>query len=235
MSGPSGRRLPEVHNPKPSKRPCLPKFQPAWPQPNALSTDHKSRIMTVKISDNLRFQTVSREQMQRSGDSSLLTDNAKGNVGPETASLADQGDSTSLVVDTSLSTSGMETGSKQKRQRDRSNKVRPVIASESSYFVMTSWQSKLLEWITLRDSTLDELLRLDGLGSFIGHEACSNCLKTETMFRCLDCGHGIKLLCQRCLVNKHHELELHRILVSYVISMHHNHGLPAAEVEWKIF
>ncbi|KAM6489975.1 hypothetical protein JOM56_014554 [Amanita muscaria] len=75
-----------------------------------------------------------------------------------------------------------------------------------------SGQSNLIQWLSLRDSILDELLRHDGLGSFIGQQNCNVCSKREAgPFRCRDCGHGSQLLCRECLILKHHGLELHRI------------------------
>jgi len=75
-------------------------------------------------------------------------------------------------------------------------------------------QTKLVEWLDLHDSTLDELLRLDGLGPALEVLKCWSCLTGEGTHRCLDCGHGTRLLCVGCMVTKHCELELHRVEVS---------------------
>lgn len=74
-------------------------------------------------------------------------------------------------------------------------------------------QTKLLEWLELRDSTLDELLRLDGLGPAVEDSKCSSCLDGQGTHRCLDCGPGTRMLCMSCMVTKHCDLGLHRVEV----------------------
>jgi len=83
-------------------------------------------------------------------------------------------------------------------------------------FLSVSFQTKLAEWLILRDSTLDELLRHDGLGAFKDDTGCYLCGKkdSDALYRCGDCGHGSRLCCASCLVTKHDRLELHRIEVS---------------------
>jgi len=97
-------------------------------------------------------------------------------------------------------------------------------------------QSKLIQWLTLRDSTLDELLRLDGLGSFIQQDLCMDCSKHPGCYRCPDCGHGAALLCQTCLIKRHRGVELHRVEVCtfrYIVyvCIEVIYFLPS-EVEW---
>lgn len=75
-------------------------------------------------------------------------------------------------------------------------------------------QSKLLEWLSFQDATLDELLRHDGLGDFLGYEYCVTCNKEPGLFKCKDCSGGSRLHCQACTVKSHQNTPLHRIEVS---------------------
>ena len=79
-------------------------------------------------------------------------------------------------------------------------------------------KSKLLEWLTLRDTTLDEILRHDGLGDYRGEHNCYACNVEPGVFRCKDCLGGGRLRCQACLVKAHRETPLHRIEVSLFVS-----------------
>ncbi|KIJ90500.1 hypothetical protein K443DRAFT_116509 [Laccaria amethystina LaAM-08-1] len=71
--------------------------------------------------------------------------------------------------------------------------------------------TKLLEWLYLRDATLDEILRHDGLGDFLGHRHCVDCGQEDGIFKCRDCSGGCLLRCQGCVVKAHQHLPLHRI------------------------
>ncbi|KAE9401895.1 hypothetical protein BT96DRAFT_991729 [Gymnopus androsaceus JB14] len=63
---------------------------------------------------------------------------------------------------------------------------------------------------------LDELLRHEGRGAASLQSACWDCLKArreqkgQAEFRCLDCL-TIDMLCQGCMVRRHHSLPLHRV------------------------
>ena len=75
-------------------------------------------------------------------------------------------------------------------------------------------KSKLLEWLSLRNATLDEILHHDGLGDFLRHQFCVECNKEMGFFKCKDCSSGCRLRCQACIVKAHRETPLHRIEVS---------------------
>ena len=80
-------------------------------------------------------------------------------------------------------------------------------------------QSKLLEWLQYRDGSLDELLRLYGLGDYHGIDTCAMCRNANAMYRCLDCFGNCQLHCDGCLVKKHQDLPLHRVEVSSLLSI----------------
>jgi len=75
-------------------------------------------------------------------------------------------------------------------------------------------KSKLQEWLSLRDTTLDEILRHDGLGDYLGHPLCCVCNIQPGLFKCKDCSGGGRLRCQSCVVKVHQDMPLHRIEVS---------------------
>lgn len=74
-------------------------------------------------------------------------------------------------------------------------------------------QTKLLDWLVFRESCLDELLRHDGLGDFLGNTLCVSCLGAEGVYKCKDCLGGSLLRCRDCLVNSHRDHPLHRVEV----------------------
>ncbi|KAF7968821.1 hypothetical protein HWV62_29262 [Athelia sp. TMB] len=70
------------------------------------------------------------------------------------------------------------------------------------------------EWLPLRQTYVDELLRAEGLGETSQTTSCPYCspdCQNEAKFKCEDC-HGGTLACQQCLVERHEFLPLHRIL-----------------------
>ena len=74
--------------------------------------------------------------------------------------------------------------------------------------------TKLKEWIPLRESFLNELLRLDGLRGRA--EKCESCARdgvdARGVVRCNDCS-GDELFCAECCVDEHLTLPFHRIEV----------------------
>ncbi|EDR11733.1 uncharacterized protein LACBIDRAFT_314283 [Laccaria bicolor S238N-H82] len=72
-------------------------------------------------------------------------------------------------------------------------------------------QSKLLEWLSFQDVTLDKILRHNGLGDFLGHQFCMECNEEMGIFKCKDCSSGCYLCRQFCIVKAHQETPLHRI------------------------
>ena len=80
------------------------------------------------------------------------------------------------------------------------------------------------DWITLRTTVLDEIVRHDGLQHVDGLQndngpqhssglrTCAHCLDNTGTFKCLDCSE-VTLYCQSCIVERHEHLPLHRIEV----------------------
>ncbi|KAF8975012.1 hypothetical protein BDQ17DRAFT_1395298 [Cyathus striatus] len=64
-------------------------------------------------------------------------------------------------------------------------------------------KSKLEEWVSLWDSTLDELLRHNGLLQ----STCQQCSNTpmENYFRCIDCSHRMAVYCKDYILATHLE------------------------------
>lgn len=60
---------------------------------------------------------------------------------------------------------------------------------------------------------LDEILRHDGLGDFLGYQYCVECEEQDGIFKCRDCSGGCRLHCQACIVKMHRHAPLHRIEV----------------------
>lgn len=83
----------------------------------------------------------------------------------------------------------------------------------TSLFCTKVPQDHLTEWLKYREIFLDEVLRHDGLGDFMGHTSCSHCEKGPGVFRCRDCAKGSMLKCSDCVLELHEELPLHRIEV----------------------
>ncbi|KAM6497786.1 hypothetical protein JOM56_005734 [Amanita muscaria] len=73
------------------------------------------------------------------------------------------------------------------------------------------FQTKLKEWLSFRQTCLDELLRHDGRGDYLKGHNCATCQEGEGVFKCLDCFDGGLLRCKACLVAAHHIHPLHRV------------------------
>ncbi|KAF8335185.1 hypothetical protein F5887DRAFT_892104 [Amanita rubescens] len=71
--------------------------------------------------------------------------------------------------------------------------------------------AKLEEWLSLRDASLDEILRHDGLGDFLDNTTCFVCKEAAGIFKCRDCCGGGRLRCRSCIVRMHQDVPLHRI------------------------
>lgn len=61
---------------------------------------------------------------------------------------------------------------------------------------------------------MDEIIRLN---SCCRQDSCSSCDGDPGLFKCKDCFGG-HILCHSCLLSKHSQLPLHRILVSFYLS-----------------
>ena len=71
------------------------------------------------------------------------------------------------------------------------------------------------EWLTCRDSYLQELLRHDGREG-LEETSCADC-GNKGDFSCVDCAYCMDY-CQECLVARHRFMPLHRIRVCNLIS-----------------
>ncbi|TDL14888.1 hypothetical protein BD410DRAFT_704248, partial [Rickenella mellea] len=69
----------------------------------------------------------------------------------------------------------------------------------------------LVEWTRQRDEYLDEMIRLDGLGSDSAPLSCAYC-GLEGRCRCLDCFNS-RIMCDGCARSKHKHNPFHRIEV----------------------
>ena len=77
-------------------------------------------------------------------------------------------------------------------------------------------QDQLKDWLAFRDTFLDELLRHDRLGDFLGQKECSNCGIAARVIKCKDCSSGRMLKCPDCVVELHRALPLHCVEVHRV-------------------
>jgi hypothetical protein len=72
------------------------------------------------------------------------------------------------------------------------------------------------EWLTYRDTYLQELLRHDGREG-LRVTVCADCGDGDD-FSCFDCAYGMHY-CRECLVDRHYLMPLHRIRVWNLISL----------------
>lgn len=75
-------------------------------------------------------------------------------------------------------------------------------------------ETPVYEWLPYQGAYLDEIIRLNGR---CGQDSCSSCDREPGLYRCKDCFGG-HILCHSCLLSKHLQLPLHRILVSSYLS-----------------
>ncbi|EIM79842.1 uncharacterized protein STEHIDRAFT_69003, partial [Stereum hirsutum FP-91666 SS1] len=72
----------------------------------------------------------------------------------------------------------------------------------------------LRTWINYRPAYLDELLRLEGRGTYITQTRCCTCNAPGVeLHRCKDCLSFGEMLCAACMVNSHKAHPFHRIEV----------------------
>jgi hypothetical protein len=69
------------------------------------------------------------------------------------------------------------------------------------------------DWLPYRQDYLDEILRHDGRKGATTDDCSSIGCVNPGRFICRDCFHA-NPYCQHCLLQQHHNLPLHRILVS---------------------
>ena len=73
------------------------------------------------------------------------------------------------------------------------------------------------------DSFLDELLRHDGHGDYLGSSTCTLCGQEpeDGVFKCKDCFSGCLLRCRACVLSTHEHHPLHHIEVRLVFFFSH--------------
>ncbi|EAU86991.2 hypothetical protein CC1G_08462 [Coprinopsis cinerea okayama7 len=99
----------------------------------------------------------------------------------------------------------------QPRLDDSEDEEDPVQSKSKRHRNYKNW-NKLLEWLPYRSDFLDELLRHDGHGDYLGESSCNTCAEKDCrLFKCPDCWDGCLLTCCECLLNNHRNLPLHRI------------------------
>jgi CxC2 like cysteine cluster associated with KDZ transposases len=69
------------------------------------------------------------------------------------------------------------------------------------------------DWLPYHQEYVDNFLALDGLGSLSEPPVCAGCGIHEADIKCQDC-FGSTMTCSRCILDTHHRLPLHRLLVS---------------------
>ena len=175
-----------------AKRARLPQFREARPK----RTTHTSSIVSLQrgSAGNLKARERGRQRQALAKEP-----------------IPDEDTFPTQELSTPPSELATEAPPKLKRKRVNTTKV------SSSHFVelyltIHLLQSRLLEWVDLRDSCLDELLRHDGPLDL--PSGCTRCPARDELFQCKDCGHGQSLLCAGCMVGKHGEQELHRVEAS---------------------
>jgi hypothetical protein len=93
------------------------------------------------------------------------------------------------------------------------------------------------DWLPYRQEYVDHFLALDGLGSLSEPPVCAGCGIHQADIKCRDCFGGA-MTCSRCILNTHHRLPLHRLLVSeshiHPDMTSFNRKLDLA-VEWLLF
>ncbi|KAF9538808.1 hypothetical protein CPC08DRAFT_807184, partial [Agrocybe pediades] len=74
-------------------------------------------------------------------------------------------------------------------------------------------QDHFTEWLDVRSSFLDELLRHDGPGDneINANSLCKRCNEGIGSIRCRDCANGGQMYCTSCTLDLHRFLPLHRI------------------------
>ena len=73
------------------------------------------------------------------------------------------------------------------------------------------------DWLTQRLVMLDELLRMDGLGSLATPGKCMGCMERVGEYRCEECLGG-NLFCSVCIVSSHRQLPLHKLQARIPVS-----------------
>ncbi|KAI0055066.1 hypothetical protein BV25DRAFT_1873220 [Artomyces pyxidatus] len=84
----------------------------------------------------------------------------------------------------------------------------------------------LNEWIPLRDSFMDEIIRLEGLGRHAEDSLCMRCHETAACVRCVDCV-GSPFVCEGCICAAH-QLEPYHRVEKWNGTFFENHSLSKA-------
>jgi hypothetical protein len=169
-----------------------------------------SRVTKLRQTANGRLSQRKREkQSQTSTDEQLtLEDTTDGLSAYDT--VQDTPDSTADVPDASMP----KPKPKPKRKRNNTTSVSiSFLRSTVLHTIGEPLQSKLKEWLPFRDSFLDELLRHDGHGDYLGSNLCGSCERDDGVIKCSNCFSGCLLRCRTCVLSAHQDHPLHYIEV----------------------
>ena len=100
---------------------------------------------------------------------------------------------------------------KPKPKRKNTTSVRVLL--QVFLALLTIFQSKLKEWLPFRDSFLNELLRHDGHGDYLGSTICLSCGQEGGVLKCRECFSGSLLRCRACVLQAHQDHPLHHVEV----------------------
>ncbi|KAI0054927.1 hypothetical protein BV25DRAFT_1922257 [Artomyces pyxidatus] len=162
------------------------------PAPNTVPIRHTHiRVRAAKISQKVSHHIVSSESPPPGSSDSAELAGGEGQAG--TDGFVDEGHEEVYI--------GQEyegDGHRRKRHRSgrKSRKKRRV--------------ELLREWLPLRDTFMDELLRHEGLGRHLSIPQCTGCGDAVACVRCEDC-FGSPLVCESCICADHAKEPLHRI------------------------
>jgi len=92
----------------------------------------------------------------------------------------------------------------------------------------------MAQWVSHgRASTLDEMICMEGRGSYI-RSICAECSKPQPTLRCEDCFGG-ELFCQDCIVKLHICNPLHSIKVfDFLLPFYHQYLTGSIALEWDL-
>lgn len=186
-----------------------PGFRVARPPSTAASSSTNSRITALVVGSNGRLAGKRKDRSHP-----ILP----ANINPTTTDLPEDTNYGTDLPEDAFQASSTDVPTEPKPKRKRNNDTQVCDFFTDHYF--PDWlqfisKSKLQEWLSFRDTTLDEVLRHDGLGDYLGQLGCSTCNIGPGLFKCKDCSGGSRLRCQNCIVKSHQDIPLHRIEVRF--------------------
>ena len=110
--------------------------------------------------------------------------------------------------------------SKKAKKRRKVGNDSVSVSSVYIAFLLTAFQTKMLTWLDVRSTVLDEMITLDGPGSH-QLDSCNLCgdNQTTSLYRCLECSYALPC-CGECVLKSHTTLPLHRLEVSLHFLVH---------------